>query len=154
MRPLLSFSNAKTGKYTAKQFLSINLARDPAKAVSCAAVVFSRQLGRHREIMAKRVLQRGNGILQGRPVALPRDQAGPFVPVRRHHKITKTSHHRLQTSAFRKGDGECTDFGSCGHSRFLHQVTFVQDHAMGWSGNAAQALQRLGPAGITSVKYD
>ncbi len=75
MRPLWSFSNAKAGKYTAKQFLGINLARDPAKAVSCATVVFSRQLGRHRKIMAKRVLQRDDRILQRRPVALPRDPA-------------------------------------------------------------------------------
>ena len=95
MRSLWSFSNAKAGKNAAKQFLGINLARDPAKAVSCAPVIFSRKLRRHRKIMAKRSLQRGDGIIQRRPVALPRDQAGPFVPVRRQHKITKTSHHSL-----------------------------------------------------------
>ena len=65
MRPLWSFSNAKAGKYTAKQFLGINLTRDPAKAVSCAPVVFSRQLGRHREIMAKRGASRRRGITLG-----------------------------------------------------------------------------------------
>ena len=46
--PLRSFSNAKAGKYAAKQFLGINLACDPASSVSCAPVVFSRQLGPSR----------------------------------------------------------------------------------------------------------
>ena len=57
MRPLQSFSNAKAGKYTAKQFFGVNLPSDSAKAVSCAPVVFSCQFGCHRKIMAKRRLQ-------------------------------------------------------------------------------------------------
>ena len=75
MRPLRSFSNAKAGKYTAKKFLGVNLAGDPAEAVGCAPVVFRRQFGRHREIMAEGSLQSGHGILQRRAVPFTRDQA-------------------------------------------------------------------------------
>ena len=57
MRPLQLFSNAKAGKYAAKQLFGVNLPGDSSKAVGCASVVFSRQLGRNCEIVAQRRFQ-------------------------------------------------------------------------------------------------